>query len=288
MQETRPSQTASFVALWRAIAERGFTSAPSFSDPVVGSLLSPSWAVLDRLLAFGLARTTPLQRAHSIPQFDSIALRVLAIDVALQRAVAAGVAQLVILGAGLDTRAFRLPELADVAVFEVDHPATQAYKRRKAATLPVRAKSLSFVPVNFERDALGPALLAAGHRADEPTVWVWEGVVMYLADDALRTTLDAIAAASAPASVLVVNYHDQVPLAAQHSREQKLRELLLSYWGEPQIGLRAPATMLREVSRVGFAVERDTGTTEWAAQVGGQPPAGQTAAVARLLVAQRR
>jgi methyltransferase (TIGR00027 family) len=288
MHEKRPSQTASFVALWRALAHRGFTSAPGFSDPVVGALLSPGWALLDHLLAGRLARSTPEQRASSITHFDAVALRVLAIDSELARAVAAGAKQLVILGAGLDTRAFRLPGLADVAVFEVDHPATHAYKRRKAATLSVQAKSLTFVSMNFERDVLGPRLAAAGHRADAPTVWVWEGVVMYLGDAALRTMLDGIALASEVGSTLLINYHDEVPPSERGSRENRFRELLLSLWSEPQIGLRAPATMHAEVSRVGFTVERDTGTGEWAALLGGRPPVGQTARAARLLAAERR
>jgi methyltransferase (TIGR00027 family) len=288
MHEKQPSQTASFVALWRALAHRGFTSAPGFTDPVVGALLSPGWALLDRLLAAQLARSTPEQRARSSARSDAIALRVLAIDAELKRAVAAGAKQLVILGAGLDTRAFRLPLLAEVAVFEVDHPATQAYKQRKALALSVQAKSLSFVSVDFERDALGPRLAAAGHRKDEPTVWVWEGVVMYLGDAALRTTLDDLAAASAATSTLLIHYHEQVPERERSSLENRSRELLLSLWREPQIGLRAPATVHAEVGRVGFAVERDTGSADWAAELGGRPPVGQAARVGRLLVAQRR
>src|SRR5207253_10743350 len=120
---------------------------------------------------------------------------------------AAAASQLVILGAGLDGRAWRLSSLSNARVFEVDHPDTQAYKRERLGALKPAAKQVDFVPVDFEADSLEASLLRAGHDAAAPTAWVWEGVVMYLTPEAVRSTLKAIAARSAPGSTLIVNYH---------------------------------------------------------------------------------
>ena len=92
----------------------------------------------------------------------------------------AGAPQVVILGAGLDGRAWRMPELRDVTVFEVDHPDSQREKAARAAALLRVAREVRFVPVDFTRDRLDEPLAAAGHDPARPTTWIWEGVVMYL------------------------------------------------------------------------------------------------------------
>jgi methyltransferase (TIGR00027 family) len=276
----RPSQTASAVGVMRALAHEGFTSAQGFSDGVVGSLLSPGWRAAHRLAARGLERARPSVRARAIARIDLLPLRVLAIDAELERAVAAGCRQLVILGAGLDTRAFRLASLSSVDVFEVDHPATQAYKKERTAGVRPLARSLAFVGVDFERDVIGDRLRAAGHREGEPTVWIWEGVIMYLTDAALRATLAAIAGASAPGSELLATYHEP-------GVRRLPQRLLLALWGEPHIGRRPVATMHAEVARAGFEVVRDTRPDAWARSFGARPPSGEAAGVNHLLVARR-
>ena len=112
-----------------------------------------------------------------------------------------------ILGAGYDGRAWRMPELAGVNVFEVDHPATQSDKRSHVGELPPAIGNITFVSIDFERESLGTALDRAGHDAWSPTCWIWEGVVMYLTREAMRATLAAIARRSATGSTLIVNYH---------------------------------------------------------------------------------
>jgi methyltransferase (TIGR00027 family) len=227
----------------------------------------------------------PAARRRSISRLDLIPLRVSAIDAELATSVAGGCRQLVILGAGLDTRAFRMASLADVAVFEVDHPATQAYKRRKSRLLRPVARSLTFVPVDFERQRLGASLIGAGLRPDQPTAWVWEGVVMYLSDEAVRRTLDDVALSSAPASTLLVHYHER--LAPSVGPEYRIRQLLLSIWGEPHIGERAVEAMHDEVRRVGFDIVSDTRPSDWARRFNAQEPSGLAVAITHLLVARR-
>jgi len=284
VREKRPSQTALFVALQRTLAHEGFTGVPRFSDPFVRPLLSPGWTLVHAVVSRRMRRFTPARRERAIAQLDVIPLRVSAIDAQLDQAVAAGCRQVVILGAGLDTRTFRMPSLAGAAVFEIDHPATQAYKRRKTAAQPFIARSLAYVPVNFELQSLLPELAAAGHRSDEPTVWVAEGLVMYLSEDGLRSTLSDIATSSAPGSVVLIHY----TCPRQGGREQPLRRLLLSLWREPQIGERDSETMHDEIRRAGLDVHLDSHPLDWAGQLGARPPSGETASATHLLVARRR
>jgi methyltransferase (TIGR00027 family) len=186
---------------------------------------------------------------------DMIALRTAAIDTAVRDAVAAGATQLVILGAGYDGRAWRMAELADVKVFEVDHPATQGEKRARAAELPRSARDVSFVAMNFEHESLDAVLERAGHDRSSPTCWIWEGVVMYLTRSAMRTTLAAVAARSAPASTLIVNYH------THHRR--LIARLIFRLIGEPQISAWTPEQMAADMRSVGFNVREDSAMAEW-------------------------
>jgi methyltransferase (TIGR00027 family) len=285
VRRDRPSQTASFVALARALANDGFTTIPGFSDPVARKLLSPMWTAGYRFLSRWTQRARGEARDRAIAQLEIIPLRVAAIDDQLDKAIADGCRQLVILGAGLDTRAFRMASLADVAVFEVDHPATQSYKRRASSGLHATAKSLAFVAVDFERRALGPSLRDAGFDASKPAAWIWEGVVMYLTDEAVRNTLDDVASCSARGSVLIVHYHEPYTQAGRQAR--RAQDLLLSVWREPQIGLRTPDAMHAEAMRAGFDVVSDTRAGEWARRFGAKDPVGPPADVAHLLVARR-
>lgn len=115
--------------------------------------------------------------------------------------------QVVILGAGLDGRAWRMEELRTAVVFEVDHPDSQRDKRDRVAALTQCAKDVRFVPVDFERDSLDEALTKSGHNANEPTTWIWEGVVMYLTPSDVEATLAIVSRRSAPGSRIVIAYH---------------------------------------------------------------------------------
>ena len=113
----------------------------------------------------------------------------------VERAAAAGVGQYVILGAGLDSFAYRRRDLLDrLRVFEVDHPATQRWKRRRLAELGARSPAgLVFAPVDFERQTLRQGLEQAGFDFGELAVFSWVGVTMYLTLDAISATLATVA-----------------------------------------------------------------------------------------------
>ena len=124
----------------------------------------------------------------------------------LRTALADGVTEVVILGAGLDTLAYRVPEAARARVYEVDLPANIARKRaalrRAYGEVPGH---VTLVPVDFDTEDLAAALERAGHPMGERTFVVWEAVTQYLSESGVRTTLAALAAA-APGSRLVFTY----------------------------------------------------------------------------------
>lgn len=188
-------------------AAHGATTVTRFSDPTAMALLpDEARARVERLRA-GVAPKglgEHVLRAYLEKQANVMVARTVAIDDAVREAASP---ELVILGAGLDGRAWRMPELRDVVVFEVDHPDSQRDKRARAGALTPRARDIRFVPVDFARDALDDALAKAGHDPARPTTWIWEGVVMYLTPADVEATLAVIARRSAAGSRLVILYH---------------------------------------------------------------------------------
>ncbi|MFF2428587.1 class I SAM-dependent methyltransferase [Streptomyces mirabilis] len=206
--ERTASRTAVLVCQGRAAAD-GRLAAGRFADAVAVRLLRPpERAPVDEVRA-GTPSTGWKARAtyEGVRACAEVVVpRTVAIDDAL---CSHGTPQLVVLGAGLDSRAWRLPELADTDVWEVDHPASQQDKQERlaeAGTPPVVARSVRFAPVDFATDDLGSALEATGHDASVPTTWLWEGGVPYLTHDEVRATVRAVADRSAPGSALVLNY----------------------------------------------------------------------------------
>src|SRR5262245_39115812 len=138
---------------------------------------------------------------------------------ALSEAVERGIRQIVILGAGLDTFGLRSPHGArQVRIYEVDHPATQAWKRQRLAEAQLAIPpGLHFVPVDFERDDLGKALSGAGFQQNSPAFFTWLGVVPYLTLDAIHSTLDYMA--SIQNSEVVFDYMEPPQAFSEEMRE---------------------------------------------------------------------
>lgn len=147
---------------------------------------------------------------------------------------AVGAGQVVLLGAGFDSRAYRLAGLRVARVFEVDHPATQATKQRLvgAAVRAERRAHVRFVGVDLMRDDLAGALHRAGFSGEERTVVVWEGVTNYLTADAVDTTLRALAGIAAGGSRIVFTYVDRAALDGS-GRYQGVWEDAVRRHGEP-------------------------------------------------------
>ena len=141
---------------------------------------------------------------------------------ALKTAVLTGTKQYVILGAGMDTFAFRETEfLSKHKVFEVDHPLTQADKieriTRAGRTI---SDNLTFVPVDFTKDNLSERLIAAGFDPSVKTFFSWLGVIYYLSTDAIDTMLAALSKLCADGSTLVFDYPDENFFGAPEKRVQ--------------------------------------------------------------------
>jgi methyltransferase (TIGR00027 family) len=138
---------------------------------------------------------------------------------ALSRAVERGIRQTVILGAGLDTFALRNPYREQIRIYEVDHAATQAWKRQRLAEAQIALPPwLILLPVDFERDDVGEKLVAAGFQQNAPAFFIWLGVVPYLTQDAIGRTLDYMS--SIQNSEVVFDY-----LEPPESSSEELRRL---------------------------------------------------------------
>jgi len=138
---------------------------------------------------------------------------------ALSMAVERGIRQIVILGAGLDTFALRNPHRArQIRVYEVDHPATQAWKSQRLAEAQIALpRWLILVPVDFERDDVGEKLAAAGFQQNSPAFFTWLGVVPYLTQDAIGRTLDYMS--SIQNSEVVFDYMEPPQAFSEEMRE---------------------------------------------------------------------
>jgi methyltransferase (TIGR00027 family) len=183
------------------------------------------------------------------PAFELwIAVRTAYLDAHVARWTAAPFAfeQVVVLGAGLDTRAARLAHKG-VHFFEVDHPATQAEKLARLARLPdYPVRAATYVACDFETDDFVDRLVEAGFRSDAPALIVWEGVVPYLSEPAIRATLRRITTACHPQSVLVFDYVMRRIAEGKDIRESDAKNVeLLGTLGEPvRFGTNDPLPLL--------------------------------------------
>src|SRR6478752_638977 len=183
MLEQEPSRTAWMAATHRAahqVLERGLI----FSDPLALRILGQD---ADTVARDALAHPERRGMRAFIAARAQLAESALAAGVERR-----GVGQLVVLGAGLDTFAYRNPLADRLRVFEVDHPATQAWKRRRLDEAGIAAPDgVVYAPVDFEREALLDGLAAAGLDPARRTFFMWLGVVPYLTSEAVRATLTA-------------------------------------------------------------------------------------------------
>jgi methyltransferase (TIGR00027 family) len=253
MQSERASRTALSAAAHRAahqLLERGAI----FSDPLAVAILGEGGERLAREAA---------QRPDSRRMRLFIAARTRFAEESLGIAVERGVGQLVVLGAGLDTYAYRGSCRDRLRIFEVDHPASQAWKRERLGAAGIAIPTgLSFVAVDFERDALAEKLTAAGFERGEAAFFMWLGVVPHLAREAIRSTLGFIAACPGGAHV-VFDYGDPPDTLAPPARsahEQLANRV--AEMGEPLVSSFDPAELHGRLGAFGFREIEDRLGTE--------------------------
>lgn len=252
MRGGQPSHTALGAAAYRAIHQT-LEGGTIFSDPFAVKILDrKTLARLDEIAADPSLR----------PMRLFIAARSRFSEETLAACVARGVRQVVVLGAGLDTFSLRNPYAGEgVRLFEVDHPATQAWKRErlKQAALSVPA-SLTFAPVDFERQSLADGLKAAGFRADQPAFFQWLGVVPYLTRDAISVTLDFIAGVTGEVVFDYAEPLENYP-AARRANVMAIAASAAAR-GEPWLSLFDPVELSELLHDRGFGVVEDLGLAE--------------------------
>ncbi len=197
MEPSRPSRTALRVALRRA-AHQLYDALPRvLDDPIAVPILGEAYG--EEL------RRTPMRpdRPFSVALRAFLVARSRYAEDTLARAVNLGITQYVLLGAGLDTFAHRNP-YPKLRVFEVDHPATQQWKRELLQTSGLATPAnLTYAPVDFERESLPEQLHSAGFDPQAPAFFAWLGVVPYLTLEAFRSTIAFIGARPAGSGVVL-------------------------------------------------------------------------------------
>jgi methyltransferase (TIGR00027 family) len=252
MQTGRPSRTALGAALHRA-AHQVLEGGRVFGDPLALRILG-----VDAASALIQAERDPSRRALRL----FIAVRARLAEEALQAAFARGVRQLVVLGAGLDTYAYRNPLGSELRIFEVDHPSTQAWKRERLAeaAIPVPA-NLVFAPVDFEREALAGGLARAGFDPAAPAFFIWLGVVPYLSEAAILAALGFMASLPGGAHVFF-DYGNPLAPGASGEAHAILREQLargVAAVGESFRSHFEPGELHDRLRSLGFEVLEDLG-----------------------------
>ncbi|MEM9728502.1 MAG: SAM-dependent methyltransferase [Myxococcota bacterium] len=210
MREGIPSGTSFAVALARGLGVDERAIDPYASRWLPGFM--GRLAAAPRRLGVAGKLVRQAVRAGSFGMVDHMVLRTEVIDAKLTGAIEAGVSQVVILGAGLDARAWRMPILESIPVFEVDHPSTQSFKRARVRGHQPPTE-IRYVPVDFQREQFSTRLLETGFDTDRPTAWIWEGVAMYLPEDAVRDSVAQMTALSPRGSHLLMTYRtpDRLP-----------------------------------------------------------------------------
>ena len=245
----RPSATARRVALSRA-AHQLWDSPLVLDDPVALRLVGEqARAALER---GGLEKRSRLSR--SIRAF--VVARSRFAEAQLAASLSRGVRQYVVLGAGLDTFAYRNPHAATgLRVWEVDHPATQAHKREQLALAGIAVPdSVTYVPIDFHRQSLAEQLQRQAFDTTVPSFFSWLGVSMYLEPATVLDTLRWVATALPRGSGLAMDY---VPPIAQQPWAVRVvlrvMALAVAAHGEPWRGFFDPAQLAQALRGMGYA-----------------------------------
>jgi len=272
MDERQASRTAIATAYFRA-HHYAHANPRIFEDPLAGALLrAEDVARLERFLLAGVAKHNPEPAASGAARetLIGVALRGLAVVLArarfteerLAEAMREGTAQYVIIGAGLDTFALRRPDLRErLHVIEIDHPATQAFKRGRIRDAGLdEPPNLHFAPADLEREGLAEVLARTPYDRARPAFFSWLGVTMYLTDEAIRATLRSLRSVAAAGSQLAFDYLDRAAFVPGNPSPTRARLFeIVRRVGEPMIFGFDPSTLEGELAKEGFRLLEDLG-----------------------------
>jgi methyltransferase (TIGR00027 family) len=272
MDPARASKTALLVTLYRAL-DCELLDPPLLGDSFAARMLSAEEraeyesAVHEMFCAAHPElrrepRTEALRKgcARNRATLPGVLARARFADDALAAAIERGATQFVMVGAGLDTFVLRRPDLARrVATFEVDHPATQAEKRRRLKRLGPLPPAHYFAGCDFESQDVASALASLPFDRSAPTLFAWLGVTWYLTRPAIEATLRAMRRA-AERCELVFDYRLRASIdPAEPAPELAALQQLLRSYGEPAITGFDRATLGDALAPLGFAVVEDAG-----------------------------
>jgi methyltransferase (TIGR00027 family) len=201
------------------------------------------------------------------PAYAIVIARTRFTEDAFVKARARGVRQYVIIGAGFDSFGLRRrPEAEDLVIYEVDHPATQDYKRARLAACGVQPpENLRFVAADLAVERLGDALARVAFDAEAPAFFAWLGVTMYLTREANLATFREIARVAANGGELVFTYAESRALAAEDSGPpsalQGMRDMV-RWAGEPYVSGFDPAHIAEDLAACGLALVEDFAVEE--------------------------
>lgn len=216
---------------------------------------------LDRL-GSQQAAVDAVLRAHAT--YGGVIIRSRCAEEALEAAVARGARQYILIGAGFDSFIVRQPAFAQgISIFEIDHPASQAMKRRRLDECAVDIPpNVHFVPADLSRESLSSALGRCNFSRTVPAFFSWLGVTIYLSRDSNLAVLRGIATSSASGSEIVFNYIDQRALDGRRSAALEKMRATRAALGEPWLSGFDPATLANELKDLGLVLVEDLGNQE--------------------------
>ncbi|AUG76057.1 methyltransferase [Kitasatospora sp. MMS16-BH015] len=273
MRQGEPSRTAYAAARHRAVHQL-LEGGRVFADPLAVAILGADPAAL-----VAEAEAEPGRR----PMRLFIAARTRFAEETVATAHTAGTRQLVVLGAGLDTFGYRQTH-PGLRVFEVDHPATQEWKRQRLAEAGIAVPdSLHHVPVDFERDSLLGQLTAAGFEPSRPAVFSWLGVVPYLTREAVLDTLRLIGGLPGGAQLLF-DYSEPPESRSPEGRAAYERSAArVAALGEPWLTHFTPADLAATLTDLGLPEIEDLDVDAIATRFFHRPPGSYPGGGAHLL-----
>jgi methyltransferase (TIGR00027 family) len=293
MRENEASRTAEYMALFRALESIRAPGTRLFEDPLAGEFLSARYK-----LALGLARVPVSGRL--VPRYIDArwpgpraagVVRTRMIDDAFEQALRDGIETVLVLGAGFDSRAYRIPGAREARVFEVDHPSTQKHKRAVVERVTGGDPAhVTWVEIDFNEERLGEALERAEYPKGSRALVLWEGVVSYLTADAVDATLAEIAALTGSGSRLVVTYQQRSAIdGAERFEGAAQTNAAVERAGEPFTFGWDPGEIGPALAEHGFELIEDLATAEAAERY--LPPLGRDEPVSsfyRVARAERR